>query len=272
MVMVNRIQLIVICIGIVTTFLPKYSHTQTTGTDSTLSGIKIQCEFPNLNVYLDNACIGQTPLPRYPLLPGKHTLNVQNPDPLNWLSRDWVDTICVHAGETRIIAVQFKHTYWIGSTPAGAHIYSGKNLIGKTSAAVTLPDTAVRYLTLEHAGYRPFTIDLTARVSSIIHVVLEKNSTCGTIEPENRFSLGSKKYWMIGSSILALASGIAGYHYKDRAEKAYQAYLKSGNPEQMDRHFDDSKRFDIYSGILYGIGEVCIGITIYIGIRGTSKN
>jgi hypothetical protein len=272
MVLVNRIQCIFVCIGFLFTFFPKYSHTQTTETDSTLGWIELQCKFPNLDVYLDNTHIGKTPLQKHPLSLGEHTIQVKSPEPLNWLSRDWIDTVCINTGEILILTAQFNHTCWIGSTPSGAHIYSGEHLIGKTPTAVTISDTAIRCLTLKHPGYHPQTVDWTVQASRIIHIVLEKSNTCGKVKPENNLSLDSKKYWMIGSSILAIASGIAGYHYKERAEKAYQAYLQSGNPEQMNRYFDDSKRYDICSGILYGIGEVCVGITIYLGIRGTSKN
>lgn len=272
MVWANRIQLIAIGICLILSSLPKYGLTQTTGIDSTLSWMKLQCEFPDLNVYIDNTFMGKTPLPEQPLLKGEHTIRVQSPEPLNWLSRDWTDTIRIHAGENLTIRVQFNHTCWIGSTPTGAQIYAGKRLIGKTPTAVTLSDTTMPHLTLEHPGYQSHTVDLTVQGSSIVHVVLEKNSTCGSIKPNKNYSLDSKKYWMIGSGIFALASGIAGYHYKDRAEKAYQAYLKSGDPEQMEHYFDDSKKYDIRSGILYGIGEIFLGITIYLAIRGTSKD
>ena len=272
MAFVNRIKFKIIWICILFTLLPKYSYLQTLRADSAGSSIDLRCDIPNLNVYLDNVYIGKTPLLKYSLFPGKYTIRVQNPNPLNWLSRDWESTFSINNHEHRIIVVQFSHMYWIGSTPTSASIYVDGYLIGKTPTAVTLSDSSIHYLTLEYPGYQSYTIDLNTPLPEIIHVILEKTSANKTITPKKYFSLRSRKNWIIGSGILALASGVAGYYYKDRAERAYQNYLQLGNPEQMNRYFDDSQRFDTYSGILYGIGEICLGITIYLAILGTSKD
>ena len=250
----------------------KLGYSQFAEHDSLVGRIEIQCAIPDLNVYLDNQSIGKTPLFNYAVRPGKHTIRVQNPDPLNWLSRDWESTFSICKDENRTFNVRFDRVFWIGSSPSGANIFLGDRLLGKTPASVTLPDEYSGEITLKYPGYLSKNIEPTRQHSQILHVLLEKPSISEAIQPQHHPGLGSKKIWLIGGGIAALASGIAGYYYKNQAEKAYRDYLSSGNPEDMDRYFNDSKRYDTCSGILYGIGEISLGITLCLSLWGSPKN
>ncbi len=247
-------------------------YSQSAESDSLAGRIEIQCPVSGLNICLDNQSIGKTPLSDYMIGPGEHTIRVQNPDPLNWLSQDWESTFSICKGENRLFIVKFDRTCWIGSSPSGANIFSGGRLIGKTPASVTLPDENLCGITLTYPGYQSSSINLTKQNSRILHVLLKKTGI-GETSLSNRHSfLGSKKYWIIGGGIAALASGIAGYYYKDKAERTYRNYLSSGDPEKMNRYFSDSKKYDTCSGVLYGIGEISLGITLFLSIWGSSKN
>jgi hypothetical protein len=250
----------------------KASYSQFAKHDSLVGRIEIQCTIPDLNVYLDDQSIGKTPLFNYTVVPGKHTIRIQNPDPLDWLSRDWESTFSIRKNENRIFNVRFDRVYWIGSSPSGANIFSEDRLLGKTPASVTFPDGSSEEITLKYPGYLSKNINATRQHSQILHILLEKLPVNEAIQSPHRPSLGSKKIWLIGGGIVALASGIAGYYYKDRAEKAYRDYLSSENPEEMNRYFNDSKRYDTSSGILYGIGEISLGITLCLSLWGSPKN
>jgi hypothetical protein len=261
------------CCAIVFLFCSlKAGCSQFTESDSLSGWIEIRCGIPDLEVSLDDRPIGRTPLPGYAVPPGEHTIRVQHPDPLDWMSRDWESTFSIRKDENRILDVRFDRVYWIGSSPSDANILFEDRLLGKTPASVTLPDEYSGVMTLEHPGCRSRSIDLTKQNSRILHILLEKTGINETIPSPPRPFLVSKKYWIIGGGIAALASGIAGYCYKNRAEKEYQNYLASGHPETMDRHFNDSKRYDTYSGVLYGIGEISLGITLFLSIWGSPKN
>jgi hypothetical protein len=250
----------------------KVGYSQFAEHDSLAGRIEIQCTIPDLNVYLDDQSIGKTPLFNYAVRSGKHTIRVQNPDPLDWLSRDWELTFSICKDENRIFKVRFDRVYWIGSSPSGANIFSGDRLLGKTPASVTFPDGSSEEITLKYPGYLSKNINPTRQHSQILHILLEKLPVNEAIQSPHRPSLGSKKIWLIGGGIVALASGIAGHYYKDRAEKAYRDYLSSENPEEMNRYFNDSKRYDTSSGILYGIGEISLGITLCLSLWGSPKN
>ena len=247
-------------------------YSQFAESDSLISWIEIQCDIPDLDIFLNNQSIGKTPLAKYVVSPGEHTVRVQNPDPLDWLSRDWESTFSIRKHENHILIVRFDRIYWIGSSPSGANIFLEDRLLGKTPASVILPDENSGKISLEHPGYWSRNIDLIKQNSRILHVLLEKSGINETIQSTPCSSFSSKKVWLIGGGIAALVSGIAGYYYKDRAEKAYQNYLTSEYPGKMNRYFNESKKYDTYSGVFYGIGEISLGITLFLSLWGSPKN
>jgi hypothetical protein len=272
MVLVKKINSKILCIASLMFCALQNGHPQTAGIDSATASFGLRCTIPDLHVYLDNRFIAKTPLPKKTLLPGIHTVRVQNPTVKDWLSRDWESTFSIRANENRIFDVQFDRVYWLGSSPSGASIIHGDHLLDKTPAAITLSEESNGCIVLKHPGYQPLNIDLTKQSARMLHLRLEKNDLDKTMSaaPGPRYRRG--KTWIIGGGIIALASGIAGYCYKNKAEKAYQNYLTSGHLEEMDRHFNDSKKYDTCSAILYGIGEMSLGITLFITLWGNSKD
>jgi hypothetical protein len=61
---------------------------------------------------------------------------------------------------------------------------------------------------------------------------------------------------LIGSA--AILGGVAAY-YKIQADKKYDEYLNSKNNSAL----DDVNRFDLYSGISFGLMQINFGYLIY---------
>ena len=76
---------------------------------------------------------------------------------------------------------------------------------------------------------------------------------------------------MIGLGAFGLVSGIAGFYFKDRADRAYNKYMNTGDPQKMDQHFNDAARLDKLSGVFYGIGEVCITVSLVLSIKSSAS-
>ena len=237
--------------------------------DSTRCWVELRCEVSGLGVLLDGEKVGQTPLPLLPVEEGHHTLQVRHPDPSNWLSRDWKREVFLKAGERRVFVVQFSKMYWVGSDPPGASVFSGDRKLGMTPLVVELPPGDPGFLVLRKEGYEDRRVDLGLISSSLIHVKL------GTGGLRGEWSKGSfrlKKGWTIGSGVVAVLSGVAGYYFKSRADRAYDRYMKAGHPDQMDRYFNDAESFDKLSGVFYGLGEVSLGVSLFFIIRGVWSN
>lgn len=231
--------------------------------DSARCWVELRCGFSGLEVWLDGERVGQTPLPLLSMNAGRHTLRVRHPDPSDWLSRDWKMGVLLEVGERRVLVVQFPKIYWVGSDPPGASVFWDDRRLGKTPTVVELPPGDLGFLILRKAGYEDHRVDLRLSQSSLIHVQLGAMRLRG-----GDGSPRLRKEWVIGSGVVALLSGVAGYYFKHRADGAYDKYMRSGHPDEMDRHFNDSVSFDKLSGIFYGLGEVSLGVSLFFFMRG----
>jgi hypothetical protein len=237
--------------------------------DSTACRISIRCEIPDLEVWIDGARIGSTPVEDYPIAPGEHTVRIQHPNPFNWLSRDWEETIRPVPGERCELIAVFPEYVWIGSTPIGASVYRSGHLLGETPLLVRRVQAEGDKLEVTKSGYLDAVLLLGNVRGSRISVELFRDEfRIGNTGVTHRI----KKGWIIGTAVFALLSGITGYYYKDRAEQAYDKYMNTAHPDKMDRYFNEAAKFDKLSGIFYGIGEVSLSVSVVLSIKSIRSN
>ena len=232
--------------------------------DSIRCYVELRCNIQGLNVRLDGEKVGKTPLPLLSLRKGAHTISVEHPNRMDWLYRDWKKNYFIKAGERKIITVQFPSIYWIGSYPSGASILYDGRLVGESPLLVRLPPDSIGLLTLKKPGYEDYRINLDRLQRSMLNVHLKKT---GLKEGWNRRSLRLKKQWIAVGCVAAILSGVAGYYFKKRADRAYEKYLHSGHPDEMERHFNNAVTYDKLTGVFYGLGEVSFGISLFFFIR-----
>jgi len=232
--------------------------------DSNSGRIAVQCEISGLTVWVDGVRIGTTPVPEFDETPGEHTVQVQNPDPLDWLSRDWEKKIKIGAGERILLTVTFPEYVWVGSMPIGARVYRGDQLLGETPLLVRRVQAEGDKLEIKKSGYQEHILLLNDAAGSRVYIELFKNGLGqGPSKPAHRL----KKGWLIGAGVFALLSGITGYYFKDRAERSYEKYMNTAHPDKMDQYFNEAAKFDRLSGIFYGIGEVSLSVTVVLSIK-----
>ena len=233
-----------------------------------LTGISVRCEFSGLSVWVGDSLVGHTPLSMVSLGEGEYQIRVRHPQPADWLSRDWEGSVRLVPGQIREFVIIFPDYFWIGSRPIGASVYRRDELLGKTPLVVRRLQTGGDRLLIKKNGYRESVLFLNETTGSRISVELtDEGSARDMPKPPERL----KKGWIIGLGVFGLVSGITGYYLKDRAERAYDQYMKSGNPEKMDKYFDKATRFDRLSGVFYGIGEVSLGVSLVLSIRNVSS-
>jgi len=73
--------------------------------------------------------------------------------------------------------------------------------------------------------------------------------------------------WAWVGSAVALAVGAAGFYFKARADKSFDNYLDTIVPEQMDRYFNNTIKYDKISSICYGTGEVVLVFSLVVFIN-----
>ena len=85
-------------------------------------------------------------------------------------------------------------------------------------------------------------------------------------------SLRLTKKWIAIGGIVAVLCGGLGYHFKAKADRAYENYLRSSHPKSMNRYYNDAVTFDRYTGVFYGMAEVSLGLSLFFFIRSCDSN
>lgn len=250
-------------LGIIFFALPGYAQIENFP-DSNRCWVELRCKVSGLDVWVDGEKAGQTPL-TLALIPGTHMLRVRHPDYSDWLSCDWKRKIVLNERERKVLVVQFPKKFWVGSNPPGATVFNDDRLLGKTPLLVELPPGSPAFLALIKSGYESSRIGLDRSPSSMIHVQLRKEFLK---QSGGRYSPRLKKKWIVASSVVAILSGVAGYYFKVRADRAYERYLNSNHPDRMDRYFSDAMTFDRLTGVFYGLGELSLGVSLFLLIHG----
>lgn len=69
---------------------------------------------------------------------------------------------------------------------------------------------------------------------------------------------------LLMSAVWAVGMGALAYWSRDRADRAYDAYMHSANAQRQQRHFDRAERYDRVAGAaLFGM-EVGVVLTSYL--------
>ena len=253
-----RIERVIVCLLLAIVFAGQAGLAQSADSCS----VRLYCQHAGLRVWADDRHAGTTPSACFPLPAGTHTLRAEHPRTQDWLTRDWVRSVELEAGEVFEEEIRFSRVVWVGSNPQGAELYEDASLAGRTPTVVAMDGDSLRDLTLVMPGYRSLRLWMEDPLPSSIHGSLIPY----TLEQE-RTRTKLKRGWIVGSAVLGVVSGILGYYFRWRADRAYEAYREAMRPETMDRAFDDAVRFDRWSGWCYGTGEVSLGVSLTLFIR-----
>lgn len=131
------------------------------------------------------------------------------------------------------------------------------------TASPISPDSVVQSgaqpnLLLLPAWIPPFGAAIDTATDSLLQPVLP--------ELRKAMPLSRMQRWL-GMGLIA-AGSVLSYHFHDLAEDAYQEYVASGNPEELDRLFARAERFDRLSGwsfVAAETGLVLISLSIVFG-------
>lgn len=216
-----------------------------------------------LAVFIDGKAAGSTPLFGYRLPSGKHRITVSASDSLLWASQPWVaEANCTAHRGTRIVA-EVQHVLWLTSNPPGAALWQGDRHLGWTPLQVESGQWPLTSLVLKKRGYadQPVFAD-----ASRHHLHVELKPHVKLPLKGMRQSRLNKRRTLAGGAV-SLLLGAAGYVMKDRADKAYAAYRRTGHPGRMEKHFSRAQSYDHWSSALYLAGEAALGVTLYLTIK-----
>lgn len=234
--------------------------------------ITVTSKVDSLIVYLDSLLLGDTPIYDAEIDTGKHTLSVLNPKRSNWVEQDWERDFTIVPNDTQSFEIEFKQFYYINSIPHAAHVFYNDKLQGLTPIIVSLNPQSNDLLIIRKEGYLDFATRLHEHSERFFNVKLKVDKI--SKQEKSRFAVVMKHhhtrrkvitYSTIGLSIV---SGLSSIYFQKRADEKYDEYMNAGDPNQMDRLYQDTKRLDKYASISYGIFQASFVLSIYLFLTG----
>jgi len=257
-------KIVLILILILFNPIPNLLHSQDVGY------LQIESDSGGIEILIDGKLIGMTPLPPIALQPGIHQIAALNPQRFLWGNLDWQQTIQIISGDTVFLRPVFKILFSVQSEPFGAEVYLNGEFQGTTPLTLAFESTAPNSLIIKKEGYNDHVIDLNRFQANQLHVQLIKNDQFFDVKGEKlqqqKIQRRYRKltYGLWGLSVL---TGLATVYFKDQADEKYQQYLVAGSLQDMNKLFNNTKRFDQYSNISLGAVQGCFVLSFYFLIK-----
>jgi hypothetical protein len=159
---------------------------------------------------------------------------------------------------------------FINSIPQNAKVYLNDTFAGETPYRFTEEQTDTTKplnIVLKLEGYIDYSFSVTPDelpLNKTIMLVplnklsLKKEQT--VIEDKSSYFKTPRKIIpIVVTSVISAGSGVLSYYYKKLANERYDEYLATGNREK----FDDTKKYDLYSGIFLAAFQVALAGMLY---------
>lgn len=235
-----------------------------------LSYLKVATDSAGILILCDGKMLGATPLPVISLLAGEHQIVALNPRRFSWGNPDWSQQLNFPPAETLIVAPRFLRQVFIQTEPYGADVYVNEAWQGTTPLILLLDDTTAYQFHVKKNGYetqhlqfdpcRTHNLKLQLTPSRLDAAPTRQKS----VKPMAQVRQRRLTYGLWGLSIL---TSLAAVYFKDQADEKYQRYLQAGSLKDMNRYFNDAKRFDCYSNISLASVQGCFVLSFYFLIK-----
>jgi len=192
--------------------------------------------------------------------PGKHHIRATTPFRADWLLRDFQRSVLVRALDTASVAIVFPRYFFLSSQPEGAFVRARDSLLGRTPLLANWETLKNKSIRIEKKGYfaRQFSLQNPNEKRLIIRLKKDPDywKKFNWLRQKKRLQKKRLLWGAAGTSGAAIASGVAAYFLKKRANAAYSAYLKTPFPDKIKKYYNQAQRYDTYAGTTYLIFEV----------------
>ncbi len=228
--------------------------------------LRILSSQPNLTIVVNDSTIQWRPLMIIALETGTYRLTVLHPQKGYWKSDDWTDSVRIVTDDTTQVRPLHDRTLVIRTIPFDAQVYLAEQYQGATPLHMTLPDSADGLLWIKKENYKPFARNIHDIHASPLQVTLEPVMN-GLNSGKDRSKDGNLNKRTIALMALTVCSGVLTTYLNHQADVYYDRYLTAGKPHDMNRFYNQAKKYDRYSGISLGLFEVSFIISFYSLVR-----
>jgi hypothetical protein len=181
------------------------------------------------------------------LKPGLYRIHLSE-DFRKWNAKSFNDTLIIKDSSEVILEYKFADKILLDTKPQNVYVFDSDSLIGFTPLLI---DEGINSLVLRKPGYSE---------------KLVSNPEIQTgIKPEMKFIGQIKDESFYGSTLFkllvgtAIALGAATAYYKLEADKYFDEYQTTGNPEAMEQ----TDKYDLISGITFVVLQIDFGFILY---------
>lgn len=181
------------------------------------------------------------------LKPGIYRIHISE-DFSKWNAKSFIDTLVINDSNEVILEYKFANKILLDTEPQNVYVFDSDSLIGFTPLLI---DEGINSLVLRKPGYSE-------------KLVSGQEVKTG-IKPEMQFTGQIKDESFYGSTLFkllvgtALALGAATAYYKLEADKKFDEYQTTGNPEAMKQ----TDKYDLISGITFVALQIEFGFILY---------
>lgn len=235
----------------------------------------LQTRHKGLEIRVDQRLIGYTSDSVIVLSAGTHRVVVRHPNRSNWLDEDWFADIEVSEGDTLRLTVIFKKSYSINSKPYGASVFLEQEYIGETPIYVKLYEHEIKNVRLVKQGFEEKKIVIGNSDQQFFDVALQPDKAAldlslQKVERDLR-SHSKTKLYLYSTIGLAAVSGALALYFRNRANDRFERYRGTGNPELIDRFFNDAKKYDRYAAVSFGVFQVSFIVSFYLLLKQANR-
>ena len=231
------------------------------------SHINVYSKHEGVGIRIDSIWIGKTPIHNYPISSGKHTVEAINAEPGIWQNANYMAEVNIPSRRDTTIWVKFEKWVKINSIPYHAQLFYENNLMGKTPINISFQENQGKLFRLEKQGFETteFTLSSDEPYTIKMHPLninpAESEQSFFYSMVHNRFKL---KMLLITGSVVTHWMAFA---LKNVADDNINKYHKTTNPAEMEKYWNETRRYDRYSEISLGVSYAFLSGLIYTVMR-----
>ncbi len=218
-------------------------------------------------VRIDSVLVGKTPLRNLELPVGEHIVIVYPPQNGLWNIEEKTYNISISNDSPTDLNAVFRNPVFINTMPYGATLFSDTTNFGNTPLYLSFEENRGKSFRLIKNGYKPYEFRLTSPASILAELEQDANYRKETPKPQLlgliRRSHLKSKFTLLAASV---ASSWASFILKNKANKNFDKYEASSDPVQIDKFWNNTKKYDRLSDITLGISYASLAGLIYMVI------
>jgi hypothetical protein len=212
--------------------------------------VSIKTDIEDSKLIVDDVFVGQGNNFITELDSGKHIIHITE-NVWKWNSKSISDTINIYGFNYVNLSYSFNDEKLLDTDPQDVYVFKGDSLIGFTPLLLEQP----------HGEYTLEKLNYLQKNISIQEIASGKKPELQFIGQEKSISFYETTLFkvLVGT---ALALGATTAYYKLEADKKFDEYQITGNPELLDQ----TNRYDVISGVTFVAMQINFGLILYLFI------